>query len=162
MGKPTWITALDRDYTAFAETPDASMLHFWKKPAPKGALDRPENADWMKDIRDSFPLIQLRRYELVSAVAMFGKFSEWSATAKKNGIKSYEKEIGKTERGGQLFVFKVSGTVPELVISGASQSPASLDEFDVATVSALIAKLPELDAKAFKKKPQDGRDDLFK
>ena len=162
MGKPTWIMTIDRDYTAFAETPDTTMLHFEKKPAHKGALDRPDNTDWMKDIRDSFPVIQLRRYELNSAVAILGKFAEWSATAKKNSIKSYEKEIGKTERGDQSFVFSVAGYVPSLIIRKPSQSEESLDEFDAATVAALIAKLPELDVKTFKKKAQDTRDPLFK
>ena len=93
---------------------------------------------------------------------MFGKFSEWCAVAKKNNVKNYEKEIGKTERGNQSFIFSVKNTVPSLIVRGSSQADASLDEFDAATVLALITKLPELDAKTFKKKPQDARGDLFK
>ena len=162
MGKPTWIMCIDPDHTALEQTRETTMLYFVKKAPERGVLAQPEQSDFIKDIRDSFPLLHLRRYELDTSVSMFGKFSEWCAVAKKNNVKNYEKEIGKTERGNQSFIFSVKNTVPSLIVRGSSQADASLDEFDAATVLALITKLPELDAKTFKKKPQDARGDLFK
>lgn len=88
--------------------------------------------------------------------AVFAKFSEWSAVAKKNGVRTFSKEIGPIGSKYEPTVFTFNVEMGKVILSGKNQSGGSLalNEKDVLAIAGLINRLNELDTALLAIKPE--------
>lgn len=107
--------------------------------------------------------ISINRDGLKGFVFAGGKFSEWSAVAKQNGVKAFEKPIDITDlriASHEKYTFRVKNGACSLVIDGGLNK-AEITELDLPPLSELIQKIPQIEA-GLKQNAKSPSDKLFK
>ena len=101
------------------------------------------------------PMVLLRE-ELPKFQALLEKFAEWAATAKKNKVVDYRKDLGVLDSMSLTFAVDASYRCRLRVLS---KKESILTETDAALLLSLVKRIPELKPGA---PPKDPRDNLFK